>query len=242
MTGKQYHELIEQATTFKNALTSALSIVNPIMFGPEGHPLLILVIDEVKDIDRNFTKGEIAKHTLESFYKAVLLLHSCLILFSDFTNKDNTFKEEASKIHLIIINEIRGLEREVIKNGHDHFKDKDKYLNIWKKLLKSIVYLCYEYSSNRDASQNNNISNSNKNFLLKPIHFPKIPLSWLKKLLFTRISFKWQTGSAAENGNHNQPQSPPPENSPGVSLEMIHMAIIMSVVFIGLILALTVIR
>ncbi len=241
MTGKQYHEPIDQATTFENALASALNVLNPMVFS-HNNQLISLIVSEVKCIDEDFRKRQIGIYTFRSFYKAVLLLHSILILFSDFTNKDNTFKEEASKIHFKMINEIISLENEVLKRGYYDYQDKDKYLNIWKKLLKNIVHLCYEYSSNRDASQNNNISNSNKNFLLKPIHFPKIPLSWLKKLLFTRISFKWQTGSAAENGNHNQPQSPPRENSPGVSLEMIHMAITMIVVFIGLALALTVFR
>lgn len=241
MTGKQYDELIDQATTFEEALNSALGIVNLMVFGGQGNSLLMLVIGEVIHIDGDFTKGKITQLTFQSFYKAVLLLHGNLILLSDFTNKDNTFKEKASTIHFKIIKEIINLEREVATSRHDDFKEKDKYLNIWKKLLKNIVYLCSEYSSNRDASQNN-VSNSNKNFLFKPIHFPKISLSWLKKLLFTRISFKWQTGSVAENDNPNQSQSPPPANQSGVSLEMIHMAIIMSIVFIGLILALTVFR
>lgn len=240
MTGKQYHESIDQATTFENALASALNVVNPMVFS-HNNQLISLIFNEVKYIDKNFQEGEIKICTFESFYTAVLLLHSNLILFSDFTNKDNIFTEKASKIHFKIINEIINLEREVATSGHYDFKEKDKYLNIWKKLLKNIVYLCSEYSSNRDASQNN-VSNSNKNFLLKPIHFPRISLSWLKKLLSTRISFKLQTASVAENDNPNQSQSPPPANQSGVSLEMIHMAIIMSVVFIGLILALTVIR
>ena len=239
MTGKQYDESINKATTFEDALGFALSIVNPMMFGGQGNSLLILVMKEVKDIDGDFTKREIKICTFESFYKAVLLLHSNLILFSDFTNKDNIFTEKASKIHFKIINEIINLEREFATSGHPDSKEKDKYLNIWKKLLKNIVYLCYEYSSNRDASQNNV---NNKNFLFKPIRFPKISLSWLKKILSTKIDFKFQTGSVAENDNPNQSQSPPPANQSGVSLEMIHMAIIMSIVFIGLILALTVIR
>ena len=226
--------------TFEEALNSALGIVNPMVFWHKGNSLL-LVMEEVRNTDEDFTKIKIKICTFESFYKAVLLLHSNLILFSDFTNKDNTFTKKTSKIHFKIINEIINLEGEVGTSGHYDCKEKDKYLNIWKKLLKNIVYLCSEYSSNRDASQNN-VSNSNKNFLLKPIHFPRISLSWLKKILSTRISFKLQTASVAENGNPNQSQSPPPANQSGVSLEMIHMAIIMSVVFIGLILALTVIR
>lgn len=241
MTGKQYHELIDQATTFEEALNSALGIVNPMVFGHKGNPLLILVIDEVIYIDGDFTKGEITEDTLKSFYKAVLLLHGNLILLSDFTNKNDRFTKRASSIHLKMINEIKSLEDKAVNINCSDLQDKDNYLNIWKKLLKSIIYLCSEYSSNRDASQNN-VSNSNKNFLLKPIHFLKIPLSWLKKILFTEIYIKWQTGSAAENGNPNQQQSSPPVNQSGVSLEMIHMAIIMSVVFIGLILALTVFR
>jgi hypothetical protein len=239
MTGKQYDESINKATTFEDALGFALSIVNPMMFGDQGNSLLMLVMKEVKDIDGDFTKREIKICTFESFYKAVLLLHSTLILFRASTNKDNTFTKKTSEIHFQIINEIINLEREVGTSGHYDFKEKDKYLNIWKKLLKNIIHLCYQYSKNRDSSQNNV---NNKNFLPKLRHFLKISLSWLKKLLFTRISFKWQTGSAAENANHNQPQSPPPENSPGVSLEMIHMAITMIVVFIGLALALTVFR
>lgn len=238
MTGKQDHELIEQATTFEGALNSALEVVNSMVFSHKGNQL-IFVMDEVKYIDIDFTKGEITRDTFQSFYKAVLLLHGNLILLSELTNKNEGFTKRARVIHLNIINEIKSLEHEVLKMGRCDLQDKDKYLDIWKKLLKNIIYLCRQYSENRNASQNNV---KNESFWLKLRQFPKIPLSWLKKILSTKIDFKFQTGSVAENDNPNQPQSPPPANQSGVSLEMIHMAIIMSVVFIGLILALTVFR
>lgn len=237
MTGKQYHESIDKATTFENALGFALSIVNPMMFGHKGNSLLMLVMKEVKDIDEDFTKRAIKICTFESFYKAVLLLHSSLILFSDFTNQNNTFTEKASRIHLKIINEIINLECEVGTSSHYDFKEKDKYLNIWKKLLKSIISLCSEYSSNRDASQNNV---RNQGFWSKPRYLPKFSLEWFKSLHFPSISIKRQRDLATEDDTSNQPQSPPSENKS--SRDMIRIAIAMGVVFIGLILALTVIR
>lgn len=238
MTGKQYDESIDKATTFENALGFALSIVNPMMFGHKGNSLLILVMEEVKHIDEDFTKREIKICTFESFYKAVLLLHSNLILFNDFTNKNNTFTEKASKIHFQIIKEIINLEREVGTSGHYDFKEKDKYLNIWKKLLKNIIHLCYQYSSNRDASQNNV---NNKNFLFKPIHFPKFSLEWFKSLHFPSVSIKWQRDLATEDDTSNQPQSPPSENNKS-SRDMIRIAITVIVLVIGIALALTVFR
>ncbi|MEG3844947.1 hypothetical protein [Microcoleus sp. herbarium14] len=237
MTGKQYDESINKATTFEDALGFALSIVNPMMFGGQGNSLLMLVTKEVKDIDGDFTKREIKICTFESFYKAVLLLHSTLILFRASTNKDNTFTKKTSEIHFQIINEIINLEREVGTSGHYDFKEKDKYLNIWKKLLKNIIHLCYQYSKNRDSSQNNV---NNKNFLPKLRHFLKISLSWLKKLLFTEISIKRQRDSATEDDTSNQPQSPPSENKS--SRDMIRIAITVIVLVIGITLALTVFR
>ena len=239
MTGKQYHESIDQTTTFEKALNSALCIVNPMMFGDKDNSLLMLVMEEVIHIDEDFTKREIKICTFESFYKAVLLLHSILIFFSDFTNKDNTFTEEASKIHFQIINEIINLEREVARSGHYDFKDKDKYLNIWKKLLKNIIYLCSEYSSNIDASQNNV---RNQGFWSKPRYLPKFSLEWFKSLHFPSISIKRQRDLATEDDTSNQPQSPPPENPPGVSHDMIRIAITIIVLVIGITLALTVFR
>jgi|JI7StandDraft_1071085.scaffolds.fasta_scaffold55890_3 hypothetical protein len=239
MTGKQYHELIDQATTFEEALNSALGIVNPMVFGHKGNPLLILVIDEVIYIDGDFTKGEITEDTLKSFYKAVLLLHGNLILLSDFTNKNDRFTKRASSIHLKMINEIKCLKQEVLKRGHCDLQDKDKYLNIWKKLLKNIVYLCSEYSKNRNASQNNV---KHQGFWSKPRHLPKISLGWFKSLHFPSVSIKWERDLATEDDTSNHPQSSPSKNKSGVSRQRTHIAIAIIVFVIGITLALTVFR
>ncbi|MCC3423849.1 MAG: hypothetical protein JGK24_10010 [Microcoleus sp. PH2017_29_MFU_D_A] len=238
MTGKQYHESIDQATTFENALASALNVVNPMVFS-HNNQLISLIFNEVEYIDKNFQEGEIKICTFESFYTAVLLLHSNLILFSDFTNKDNIFTEKASKIHFKIINEIINLEREVATSGHYDFKEKDKYLNIWKKLLKNIVYLCSEYSRNRNASQNNV---RNQGFWSKPRHLPKFSLEWFKSLHFPSVSIKRERDLATEDDTSNHPQSSPSKNKSGVSRQMTHIAIAIIVFVIGITLALTVFR
>ncbi|MCC3405571.1 MAG: hypothetical protein JGK17_08255 [Microcoleus sp. PH2017_10_PVI_O_A] len=247
MTGEQNNECIniDRTTTFEEALESALDVVGSIIGWNENNHL-ISILHEVKYIDREFKKKVINECTLTAFYNAVLLLHSNLILFSDFNNKDSTFTQKASTIHLKIIDKIKILETQASKQGY-FLEDRRKYLKIWKELLKDIIDLCFKSSTNHKDLSNNVAKNKNLFTILGSI-FSNFSTIMLKRRSWPNVSIKRSQNSAIEDETSNQSQSPASENSENLSGgskvygKNLHVAIAILTVVVGLILALTLFR
>ena len=245
MTGEKNNESIDIATTFEEALTSALNVVTSMLFWNENNHL-ISIFNEVKAIDEDFKKGEITKYTLIYFYNAVLLLHSNLILFSDFSNKTYKFTQEASRIHLKMIGDIKSLESQALTKGN-YVQNKDKYLQIWKQLLKNIILLCSKYSKKTNASLKP-VTRNKKWFTVLCNIFSSLSTIMQKRRSWPKVSIKWSRNSATEDETSNQSQSPESEkakNLPArfrVSGESLHVVIILIIVVLGIVLALTVFR
>ncbi len=245
MTGEQDYELIDKATTFEEALNSALEVVGSMIYWNENNHL-ISILHQVRYIDGDFKEKVINKYTLISLYDAVLFLHSNLILFSDFNNKDYTFTQKASRIHLKVIGEIKSLETQASKQGYSP-QDKCKYLKIWKELLKEIIDLCFKYSTNHKGLSNNVARNKNL-FTIVSSMFSSFSTTMCKRRSWPNISIKWSRDSATEDETSNQSQSPASENSENLSGRFkvygqnLHVAITIMIMVVGIILALTVFR
>jgi len=246
MNGEQNNQLIhiERATTFEEALESALDVLKSMLRWNENNHL-ISILHEVKNIDGDFKKKVISQYTLTSFYNAVLLLHSNLILFSDFNNKDYTFTQKASCIHLKVVGQIKSLETQGLKQDY-HPKDKYKYLNIWKELLKDIICLCSNHSKNQKGLSNNVAQNKNL-FTILGSMFSSFSTTMRKRRSLPKVSWKWSGNSAIEDDTSNNSTAPASENetSPAwfkVSGQNLHVAITIMILVLGLVLALIVIR
>jgi hypothetical protein len=247
MTGEQNNEsmdIIDRATTFEEALYPALDVVKLMLYCQENI-YLDPIVNEVINIDADFQQGEITQHTLTSFYSAVLLFHSNLILFSDL-NKSYKLAKECSSIHLKYIRQIKSLETPALKQGYCP-QDNYKYLKIWKELLKDIIDLCFKYSTNHKGLSNNVAKNQNLFTILGSI-FSNFSTIMLKRRSWPKVSIKWSRNSATEDETSNQSQSPASENSEKlsgrfkVSGENLHVAITIIVFVIGITLALTFFR
>lgn len=246
MTGEQNNEsidIIDRATTFEEALNTALDVVKSMLYCQENN-CLNPIVNEVKYIDEDFQKGEITKDTLTSFYSAVLLFHSNLILFSDF-NKSYKFAKESSSIHLKNIRKIKTLETQALKQGYCP-QDKYKYLKIWKELLKDIICLCSKYSTNQKGLSNNVAKNKNL-FTILGSMFSSFSTTMRKRRSLPKVSWKWSINSATEDDTSNKSTAPASENktSPAwfkLSGENLHVAITIIIMFVGILLALTVFR
>ncbi|MEG5048779.1 hypothetical protein [Microcoleus sp. B4-C1] len=201
------------------------------------------IFNELRNIEEDFQKGEVTKDTLTSFYSAVLLLYSNLILFSDFNKKSYKFAKEASRIHLKMIDEIKSIEAQAVTKGN-YVQNKDKYLKIWKQFLKNIILLCSNYSKQTHGSSKP-VTTNKKWFTVLCNIFSSLSTIMLKRRSWPNVSIKWSRNSATEDEISNQSQSPASENSEKlsgrfkVSSENLHVAITIIVFVIGITLALT---
>ena len=246
MSGEQNNQLIriEQATTFEEALKSALGVLNSMLSWKENHRL-DSILWEVKYTDGEFEKKVTNQDTLTSFYNAVLLLHSNLILFSDFNNKDYTFTQEASCIHLKVVGQIKSLETQGLKQG-DHPKNKYKYLKIWKELLKEIIWLCSDHSKSQKRLPKN-VAQNKKLFPILGSMFSSLSTAMRKRRSLPKVSWNWSGNSAIKDDTSNNSTAPAPENetSPAsfkISGQNLHVVITIMIVVLGIVLALTVFR
>jgi len=248
MNDEQNNQLIDidRATTFEEALESALDVLESMLrWNKNNH--LILIFYEVRCTDREFKKEVIDKNTLISFYNAVLLLHSNLILFSHFNDKDYSFSKKASSIHLKVIDQIKSLETQALKQGYSpQDKYKCKYLNIWKDLLKDIIYLCSNHSKDQKKMSNNVAQNKNSFTILGSI-FNSFSTTMRKPISLPKVSIRRSQNPAIEDETFNNSTAPAFENetSPArfkVSGQNLHVAITIMILVLGLVLALLVIR